>query len=70
MQIGITLKQEDNICNGSYGVYYKEKQLLELSGNAQVKQKDDLFRAQHITLNLDTQEITLGGNVKGSVTDT
>ena len=70
LQIGITLKQEDNICNGSYGVYYKEKQLLELSGNAQVKQKDDLFRAQHITLNLDTQEITLGGNVKGSVTDT
>ena len=28
------------------------------------------FRAQHITLDMDTQEITLDGNVKGSVKDT
>ena len=43
--------------------------MLELSGNAQVKQKEDVFRAQQITLNLDTQSITLSGNVKGSVTE-
>ena len=70
LQINVKLIQEDNVCTGSYGIYYKENQLLELSGNAQVQQKDDTFRAQHITLNLDTQEITLGVNVKGSVTDT
>lgn len=70
LQINIVLKQEDNVCTGSYGIYNKEKQLLELSGNAQVMQNEDMFRAQHITLNLDTQEIFLGGNVKGSVTDT
>ena len=70
LQINVKLTQEDNICTGSYGIYYKNDQLLELSGNAKVQQKDDTFRAQHITLNLDTQEITLGGNVKGSVTDT
>lgn len=70
LQINVKLTQEDNICTGSYGIYYKESQLLELSGNAKVQQKDDTFRAQHITLNLDTQEITLGGNVKGNVTAT
>ena len=70
LQINVKLTQEENICTGSYGIYYKENQILELSGNAKVQQKDDTFRAQHITLNLDTQEITLGGNVKGSVTDT
>lgn len=69
MQIKVNLTQKDNVCTGSYAVYYKTEQMLELSGNAQIKQKDDVFRAQHITLNMDTQEITLGGNVKGSVSD-
>ena len=61
LQVQIKLTQKDNVCSGSYAVYYKNDQLLEISGNAQVKQKEDVFRAQHITL---------GGNVKGKVTDT
>ena len=70
LQISVNLTQKDNVCSGSYAVYYKKNQLLELSGNAQVRQKDDVFRAQFITLDMDTQDITLGGNVKGTVTDT
>ncbi|MCR5188260.1 MAG: organic solvent tolerance protein OstA [Treponema sp.] len=69
LQIGISLKQKNNVCSSSYAVYYKNEQMLELSGNAQVKQDDDTFRAQFITFDMDTQDITLGGNVKGSVTD-
>lgn len=69
LQIKINLTQKDNVCTGSYAIYHKNEQLLEISGNAQVKQKDDVFRAQHITLDMDTQDITLGGNVKGTVTD-
>lgn len=70
LQIGITLTQKKNICTGAYAVYQKNEQMLEISGNAQVKQEEDVFRAQQITLNLDTQNITLSGNVKGSVTET
>ena len=70
LQVQINLTQKDNVCSGSYAVYYKKVQLLEISGNAQVKQDDDVFRAQHITLDMNTQDITLGGNVKGTVTDT
>ncbi len=70
LQIQINLTQKDNVCSGSYAVYYKDSQLLEISGNAQVMQKEDLFRAQYITLDMNTQDITLGGNVKGKVTDT
>ena len=70
LQIQIKLTQKDNVCSGSYAIYYKESQLLELSGNAQVKQKEDVFRAQNITLDMNTQDITLGGNVKGKVTET
>lgn len=69
MQIQINLTQKDNVCTSSYAIYNKKNQMLELSGNAQVKQKEDTFRAQQIELNLDTQEISLDGNVKGSVKD-
>ncbi len=69
MQIGIELKQKDNVCNGVYALYRKKEQMLELSGNAQIKQGSDTFRAQEITLNLDSQEITLDGRVKGSIVD-
>lgn len=69
MQMEIELKQKDNVCKGAYAVYRKKDQMLELSGNAQIKQGDDSFRAQEIILNLDSQEITLDGRVKGSVVD-
>jgi len=69
LQIDINLTQKKNVCTGSYAVYQKNEQMLEISGNAQVKQDQDVFRAQQITLNLDTQSITLSGNVKGSVTE-
>ncbi|MCR4741565.1 MAG: organic solvent tolerance protein OstA [Treponema sp.] len=69
LQIKINLTQKDNVCSGAYAIYHKKEQVLELSGNAQIKQKEDLFRAQYITLDMDTQDITLGGNVKGTVKD-
>lgn len=69
MQINVELKQKDNTCTGAYAIYRKNEQILELSGNAQIKQKDDTFRAQEISLNMETQEITLDGRVKGSITD-
>ncbi|HAO31266.1 MAG TPA: organic solvent tolerance protein OstA [Treponema sp.] len=70
MQISITLKQKDNTCTASYAIYRKDEQMLTLEGNPQVTQNTDTFRAQQIVLNLDTQEITLDGRVRGSVTVT
>lgn len=70
LQIEVNLTQKENQCTGAYAIYHKKQQVLELSGNAQVKQKKDTFRAQNIYFNMDTEEIKLGGNVKGSVTDT
>ena len=69
IQIGITIKQKDNVCSSAYAVYRKKNKMLEMSGNARITQGEDTFRAQQITLNLDTQEITLDGRVKGSVVD-
>ena len=67
MQIGINLTQKDNVCTGEHAIYKKNEQLLELNGNPQINQKEDTFRAQTIFLNMDTQEITLSGRVKGTV---
>lgn len=69
LQIKVNLTQKENICSGAYAVYQKKEQLLELSGNAQIKKNSDTFRAQLITLNMETQDITLDGNVKGSITE-
>lgn len=69
IQMQITITQKENVCSGSYAIYYKNEQMLELSGNAQVRQNDDTFRAQHITFDMETQEITLDGNVQGKVID-
>lgn len=69
MQIGVTLKQKDNICTAAYAVYRKDAQMLEMSGNPKIVQGEDIFRAQEITLDLNTQQITLDGRVSGSVTD-
>lgn len=69
MQIGITLKQKDNTCTSAYAVYRKNDKMLDMSGNPKIVQGEDTFRAQEITLNLDTQEITLDGRVSGTVTD-
>lgn len=69
IQINAEIRQKNNVCKGAFAVYHKKEQMLELSGNAQIKQGDDTFNAQSITLNLDTQEITLGGQITGSVSD-
>ena len=68
LQIGVSLTQKDNHCTASYALYQKKNQTLTLTGNPQVKQGENTFRAQEIILNLDTQEITLDGRVRGSVT--
>lgn len=70
MQISVSLKQKDNTCTASYAIYRKEEQILDMRGNPQVVQGNDTFRAQEISLNLETQEITLDGRVRGSVTTT
>ncbi len=69
LQIQVKLTQKNNVCSGSYAIYQKKNQLLEISGNASVKQGADMFRAQQITLNMQTQDIKLIGNVKGSVSE-
>ncbi len=69
MQIEVSLVQKDNLCTAAYAVYKKRSQTLEMSGNPKITQGKDSFRAQEISLNLETQEIILDGRVNGTVSD-
>ena len=67
MQIEVTMTQKNNTCTCAFAIYNQKDQTLEMSGNPKIVQGTDTFRAQNILLNLDTQEITLSGRIKGSV---
>lgn len=69
MQINVSIKQKDNTCTAAFAIYRKGAQTLEMTGNPKIVQGEDSFRAQEISLNLDTQEIKLDGRVSGQVSD-
>ena len=69
MQIDVELTQEDSVCTCAFALYRKDEKLLEMTGNPQVRRGEDVFRAQEILFNLDTEEITMVGRVHGSVTE-
>ena len=68
LQINVVMVQGNNTCTAAHAVYRKNEQTLTMSGNPTVQQGTDKFRAQEIQLNLKTNEITLDGRVRGSVT--
>jgi lipopolysaccharide export system protein LptA len=70
MQINVELKQKRSVCTAAFAIYRKQEQILEMSGNPQIKRDDDVFRAREITLNMDTEDILLDGRVRGTVTST
>ena len=40
-----------------------------MTGNPQIVRGEDVFRAQEITFNMETEAITLDGRVSGQVTE-
>ncbi len=67
LQIGVRILKEDLACRSEFAVYYRDENLLELTGLPVVYRNDDVFRASRITVNLDTDEIKMEGEVQGSL---
>lgn len=70
LQMNVELTKDDSVSTCAFALYRKDEKLLEMSGNPQIVQGDDTFRAQEIVFNLDTDEITMDGRVRGTVTET
>ncbi len=67
LQIGVRILKEDLACRSEFAVYYRDQNLLELTGLPVVFRNEDVFRASRITVNLDTDEIKMEGDVQGSL---
>ena len=71
-QIGVRILKasEDGrmVCRSDYARYDRDADTLELSGSPVVFWKGDRYSAVRITINLETDEIEMEGNVEGEFT--
>jgi lipopolysaccharide export system protein LptA len=66
VEIGVRILKKDLVCRSEFAKYWRDRKLLELSGMPFVTRKGDEFRATRMTIDLDTEEITLEGSVQGT----
>ena len=67
VQIGVRIFKKDIVCRAEFAKYWREKKILELSGMPCVTRKGDEYQAARIVVDLDTEEMTFEGDVKGSL---
>jgi lipopolysaccharide export system protein LptA len=66
-QISVRLFKDEMVCRSEYAIYRRNEQLLDLSGFPVVFKKDDEFRADRIRVDLDTDDVTMEGDVSGTI---
>jgi lipopolysaccharide export system protein LptA len=67
VQIGVRIFKKDIVCRSEFARYWREKKVLELSGMPWVSKGADVYQAARITVNLDTEDISLEGDVQGTI---
>ena len=67
MQISVRLFKDNLVCRSEYAVYHRKEKTLVLSGFPVVYKKDDVFRAERIKVDLNTDDVIMEGDVKGSI---
>jgi lipopolysaccharide export system protein LptA len=70
VQVGVRVLKENMAARAEYAFYHRKDTLLELSGTPVVYRDGDQYNARRIIINTDTNEITLEGEVSGSVVQT
>jgi lipopolysaccharide export system protein LptA len=66
-QVAVRLFKESIVCRSEYAVYRRGVQTLELSGFPVVFKKEDQFRAERIRVDLNTEDVSMEGEVSGSI---
>lgn len=67
IQVGVRILKEDLVARAEVVQYHRNTQQLELSGNPLVFSDGDEYRANRISINLDTDDILLDGRVTGII---
>ncbi|PIE03930.1 MAG: hypothetical protein CSA76_06920, partial [Spirochaetales bacterium] len=68
MQMAVRLIQDDIVCRGEFATFNRAQNTLAISGRPVVWRGEDEYRANRITVNLDTDDISLEGTVSGALT--
>lgn len=63
IQIGVRIIKEDIVCRAESAKYDRKTKILELTGKPLVIKDGDEYRATRIVLNVETDEISLEGDV-------
>ena len=66
-QISVRFFKDNLVCRAEYAIYRRIEKTLTLSGFPVVFKKDDEFRAERIHVDLDTDDVVMEGDVKGSI---
>jgi lipopolysaccharide export system protein LptA len=69
LQVNVKLKRNEIDCSSGFALYRRTISMLELSGSPLVNRSGDEFRADRISVNLETEYITLDGTVSGKLKD-
>lgn len=67
LQVDVKLKRKKINCTSNFAVYRRTISMLDLAGSPYVVRDNDEFRADRISVNLDTEYITLDGSVSGTI---
>ena len=68
VQLGVKItKKEELSARSEFLTYYRETEILELSGFPYALWKDDEYSAERISINLDSDEVNLEGKVRGTI---
>lgn len=67
IQIGVRILKKDLSARAEFAKYKRDTDTLELSGLPVANWKKDEYRATRILMNLESEEITLMGDVTGSI---
>jgi len=67
LQIGVRLFKNELVCRSEWALYRREEQDLELAGMPSVFKDGDEFRAYRIRVDLKTDDISMEGDVSGSI---
>ena len=69
MQFDVKILRKEITCTSMFALYNRKNSALSLTGSPVVTKSKDTFRATRISVNLDTEDISLEGRVSGNVVD-
>ena len=67
MRFNVNITNKDIVCTAISALYNRKNSTLDLTGLPAVKKGGDEFKAAKISVNLDTEDISLDGRVSGTV---